>query len=163
MKSIPVQNESLRELASLIRTQRIAALGTLQDNAPMVSMVLYAAAADFTAFYIHVSQLAKHTRNLQGNSRVSLLISESEARVLDPQTVARVSILGIASRIARVDSEYEEIKSIYIKQNPQTEPNFDLHDFDMYRIDPTQARFIAGFGKIFDLGKQELSAVATIE
>jgi putative heme iron utilization protein len=132
----------------------------LQGNSPMVSMVLFASAEDFSAFYIHISQLAKHTRNIQANSRVSLMISETEFHLEDPQSLARISILGIASRIPLGDAEYEAIKSLYIEQNPQAAPNFELNDFDLYRIDPTQARFIAGFGKIFDFGKSELRQAA---
>ena len=61
-----------------LRTQRIAALGTISDTAPLVSMVLYVATADFSAFYIHVSQLAQHTQALRQDRRVSLMIVEPD-------------------------------------------------------------------------------------
>jgi hypothetical protein len=44
--------QARQSLARLIRTQRIAALGTIRDTAPLVSMVLYVAAADLSSFYI---------------------------------------------------------------------------------------------------------------
>ena len=37
-----MDDASLQLLAQLIRTQRVASLGTLRDGSPFVSMVLYA-------------------------------------------------------------------------------------------------------------------------
>ena len=48
-----VQSEKV--LAQVIRGTRIAALGTLRNEAPQVSMVAYIFAKDFSAFYIFVS------------------------------------------------------------------------------------------------------------
>ncbi len=77
--------QARQSLARLIRTQRIAALGTIRDTAPLVSMVLYVAAADLSSFYIHVSQLAQHTQPLRQDRRVSLLIVEPDSGETDPE------------------------------------------------------------------------------
>ena len=55
--------ESEKLLAHLLQTSRIASLGTSHDGAPFVSMVSVARADDGSAFYIHVSRLAQHTRD----------------------------------------------------------------------------------------------------
>ena len=55
-----------RELRLLPHTQRVAALGTLNDDgSPLVSMVPYALESGLACLVIHVSGLAAHTRNLQ--------------------------------------------------------------------------------------------------
>src|SRR5262249_40435804 len=55
---------SHQQLVALIRERGIAALGTLHDGGPLVSLVLYASVPDLSALYVHVSHLAQHTRDL---------------------------------------------------------------------------------------------------
>ena len=71
-------------LARLIRSTRVAALGTLHDGEPNLAMVAYAFAEDLSAFYILVSRLGKHTADMEANPRVSLLITEADDRRADP-------------------------------------------------------------------------------
>ena len=65
-------------LISLVRERSLAALGTILDGGPLVSMVLYASEPDLSCLYIHVSRLAQHTRGLLAQPRVGLLISEPD-------------------------------------------------------------------------------------
>ena len=59
-----MNTEELSVIAALIRSQRVAALGTLRDDCPFVSMVAYAAEPDFGGLLLHLSRLAAHTRHL---------------------------------------------------------------------------------------------------
>ena len=63
-----VQSEKL--LARILSTTRIAALGTIRDEEPRVSMVAFIAALDYSAFYVHVSRLAQHTVDMQKNKEM---------------------------------------------------------------------------------------------
>ena len=143
----------------LIETSQFAALGTLQAGAPYVSMVLYAASPDLGAFYIHISGLAAHTRNILADPRVSLMIQESSDDDRDPQTLARISIQGTAVEIDAEGDEFEIAQSAFLERNPQTERNFGLGDFRLFEIQPDHARFIGGFGRILDLSKEDLQQI----
>jgi hypothetical protein len=49
--------ESRKTLTRLIDTQRVAALGTLRDGAPFVSLVPFIVVLDATvSFYLHISR-----------------------------------------------------------------------------------------------------------
>lgn len=152
----------LPSLARLIRIQRVAAFGTLRDGGPLVSMILYAAAEDFASFYIHASRLAQHTQDLLGDPRVSLMIAETDTGSPDPQTLARVSIRGEAIIVPPTVDEYEEVKSSYLQKFPEAAFNFTLGDFAIYKIEPRAARFVAGFGKIFNLTVEDFKQAAEI-
>ena len=76
-----------------------AALGTLHDGAPFVSMVPYAIAADGSGFVVHVSKLAAHTKDMLADARVSLLVPDAEGGGKSAQALARVSVQGAARRI----------------------------------------------------------------
>lgn len=156
-----MDNQSQQTLARLIRAQRVAALGTLRDGGPLVSMILYAAAPDFSAYYIHASRLAQHTQDILQDARVSLMIAETDTGVPDPQTLARVSIRGEAVEVPPTIADYAEARLLYLTKFPQAFPNFGLGDFALYRIQPRRARFVAGFGQIFNLTLADFKKVAT--
>jgi putative heme iron utilization protein len=136
-------------LLNLIRNRRLAALGTLRNGAPEVSMVLFAASP--TSFYLHISRLAHHTQNILHDSRVSLMLAEPDDGERNPQTLARVSIQGDAVLIDDASAEHDEARSVYLEKFPSAAMNFGLGDFGLYKIEPRTARFVAGFGQIFNL------------
>ncbi|MBE0670139.1 MAG: pyridoxamine 5'-phosphate oxidase family protein [Anaerolineales bacterium] len=152
------QSEKL--LAHIIRTSRIASLSTLRDEAPQSSMVAFAAAGDFSAFYIHVSRLAQHTVDMQKNKHVSLLIVETDDGRADPQTLARVSIRGSAEQIQNGEPGYTPIKELYLARFPEAEQLFRLADFSFWRINPKGGRYVAGFAKAFNITPDTLKKVS---
>lgn len=155
-----MDEDSRRLLAQLVRGQRLAALGTLHEGRPQVTAVLYAAAADFRAFYIHVSRLALHTQGLRQDPRVSLLIAEPDTGAKNPLALARVSIRGHASEVLPDSADYEAVKQGYLTKFPEAAINFSLPDFSFYAIVPDAARYIAGFGRIHDLKGDDFTLAA---
>ena len=142
-------------LAKLLRKERIAHLATLRAGAPMASMTLYLPEADFAAFYVHVSSLAWHTQDMKHDGRVALSIGESDDRRADPFTLMRVSIRGDASQLAR---DHPALKARWLQRFPEQAINFELADFSFWQITPRDARFVAGFGRIYNLSAADLSA-----
>ena len=116
----------------------------------MVSMTLYLPAADFSAFYVHVSRLAWHTQDMQQDPRVALSIAESDDARVDPFTLMRVTIRGEAVQIP------DGPKDAWLARFPEQAINFQLADFSFWRITPRDARFVAGFGRIHNLSAKEL-------
>jgi putative heme iron utilization protein len=140
-------------LGRLIRGERIAHLATLRDSAPMVSMTLYMPEQDFSAFYVHVSRLAWHTQDMQHDSRVALSINERDDGRADPFTLMRVSIRGQAVQLA------DGPKEAWLARFPEQAINFQLADFSFWKIVPRDARFVAGFGRIYNVSAAELETL----
>ena len=155
-----MDSESGRTLATLLRTQRIAALGTLRQGAPLVSMVLYLPAADFSAFHLHVSRLAWHTQDMLADPRVSLSIAATDDGTRNPQVLERVSLRGEATALPNDAPEHEALKAAWLTRFPDSAIQFELADFSFFRIEPRDARFVAGFGRIHNLSAAALSAAA---
>jgi len=149
-----------KSLAEMIRSSRVAGLGTLRDGAPLVSMVAYLPEDDFSAFYIHVSQLAQHTQAMLASPHVGLMISEADDGRADPQTLARISILGEAEQMAKDDADYPKIQAQYISRFPKSAPLFGFGDFWVWKIVPRSARFVAGFAQAFNLTPDALKRVS---
>ena len=157
-----MDGQSEQTLAQLIRSTRIAALGTLHDGEPNLAMVAYAFAADFSTFYIHVSKLGKHTGDMENDPRISLLITETDDRRPDPQTLARVSIHGMAEILPRNTPSYAQIKNLYLQRFPEAEQLFSLGDFNIWKITPKGGRFVAGFGRAFNLVPEALKKASKL-
>lgn len=148
--------EASRLLATLLRSQRTAHLGTLRGGAPLASMTLYLAADDFSTFHIHVSRLAWHTQDMLQDPRVALSIAETDDARPDPFTLMRVSIRGNAVQIPNGEGEFGSLKAAWLGRFPEQAINFTLADFSFWRIAPRDARFVAGFGRIHNLSAEEL-------
>jgi len=157
-----MDEQSERTLARLLRETRVAALGTLHEGEPNLAMVAYSFAKDFSAFYIHVSKLGKHTTDMENDPRFSLLITEADDRRPDPQTLARVSIRGTAESLPRTDPGYDRVKQNYLERFPEAEQLFSLGDFNLWKITPKGGRYVAGFGRAFNLAPEALIKVSTL-
>jgi putative heme iron utilization protein len=157
-----MDEQSEQTLARLIRETRVAALSTLHDGGPNLAMVAYSFAEDFSVFYIYVSRLGKHTTDMENDPRVSLLITETDDRRADPQTLARASIRGTAEILPRTDPGYAQVKQNYLERFPEAEQLFSLGDFNFWKITPKGGRYVAGFGRAFNLVPEALVKVSTL-
>lgn len=155
-----MKTEIEKKLANMLRATRTAGLGTIRDGFPLVSMVAYLPADDFSVFYIHVSTLAQHTQDLLAEPRAGLLVNEPDDAQSDPQTLARISILGTAEQIASDDANYADIRTRYIARFPQSAPLFNFGDFGLWQIVPRSARFVAGFAQAFNLTPDTLRKIS---
>lgn len=148
--------EMTKRLSQLIRSHSTAALGTLHAEAPYVSLVPYAIAADGSGFIIHVSTLAAHTKDMLADARVSVLIAEAEGGGKSPQALQRVSVQGAARRIASDAPELNGFKDTYLARFPEAEQMFGFADFSIFLIRPVAARFVAGFGQAHSLSAESM-------
>jgi heme iron utilization protein len=151
-----MDDESKKILIELLKNSRTASLGTSNKNQPFVSMVAFSSSNNFNEFYIHVSQLAIHTKNILSNPKVSLMICQSENQNTNPQSLARISLIGNATVLKRNDENYTSVKQNYLAKNPSAEMLFNLGDFQIFKIEITEGRFVAGFAKTFNLSKKNL-------
>jgi putative heme iron utilization protein len=149
-----------QELVQLIHDHRTAALGTLLEGHPLVTMVLFDPEPDLSGFDIHVSRLAQHTQAMSQNPKVALMIAESDSPTRNPQTLARLSIQGYAEPLHSDGPLYEEARESYLQRFPKSAMNFDLGGFFLVRIRPITARFVTGFGKIHDLDAALMTSLA---
>jgi putative heme iron utilization protein len=152
-----------RMLFSLVSERSIAALGTIVDGSPLVSMILYACEQDLSRLYFHVSRIAQHTRGLLAQPRVSLLICQPDRASRNPLTLARVSVQGMAMPLQDGSPAFERARSLYLAVHPTAAINFQLPDFLLFGVHPESARFIAGFGKIFDLDRAAWASVGAMD
>ena len=155
-----MKHEELAIIAALIREQRQAALGTLHEQAPFVSMAAYAAEPDFGGVLLHLSRLAPHTRHLLAAPTASLLICEGDDGRDDVQTLARITLIGEARPLDPASAEYTHARACYLARLPAAEMLFALPDFLLFRFVPREARYVGGFARIYTLTPEHLRAAS---
>ena len=151
-----MRHEELAIVAALIRKQRQAALGTLHEQAPFVSMVAYAAEPDFGGMLLHLSRLAPHTTHLLAAPVASLLICERDDGRDDVQTLARMTLTGEARPIDATSSAYATARDWYLARLPAAEMLFSFPDFLLFRFVPREARYVGGFARAYTLTIEQL-------
>jgi len=153
--------EELANVAALIRAQRQAALATLRDGAPFVSMVAYAPEPDFGGLLLHLSRLAAHTGQLLANPAASLLICEGDDGRDDVQTLARITLAGAAEPVAQAG--VDAARDRYLARLPAAAQLFALPDFTLFRSVPREARYVGGFARAFSLTADDLRQAAGVK
>lgn len=147
-------------LRTLLQTQRVAALGTLNaDGSPFVSMVPFAVEPASVQLVIHVSGLAGHTRNLQTTPHVSLLVMQAEVAGEPVHALSRVTLEGVAAVFERDSAVWQLARDAYLARFPEAEPMTELGDFMFVGITVQGARQVAGFGAARSLDAETVAEV----
>ncbi len=133
---------------SLLRRSRQGALATLMPGSgdPYCSLVNIASHPDGSPILL-ISRLALHTRNLLGDARLSLMLDERAEG--DPLEGSRIMLAGQAEQADGDDVAM--LRRRYLNAHPSSEVFVNFKDFSFFRIRPTGAHLVAGFGRIVDL------------
>jgi putative heme iron utilization protein len=140
-----------REARLYLRRRHYGVLSTLSRKFagyPFGSVVPYV--LDHAARpVILISRLAEHTKNIDADPRVSLLVSDPSD---DVQAGARLTLIGDAVR------DGGEIGlARHLNYSPGSERLIALGDFTFYVISPRALRFIGGFGDIHWISAESYS------
>lgn len=144
-------------IRDILQTQQVAALGTLHDGAPYVSMVPYAILPGGEGFVILVSQLSAHTNDMLSSPAVSLLVVARPSSETPVHATARVTIQGQAKPCADLIQGQAEAKAAYLTKFPETAGLFSFADFLLFVIRPTSIRFVGGFAQAATLDPAALA------
>ncbi|NDC62681.1 MAG: hypothetical protein EBZ59_01525 [Planctomycetia bacterium] len=153
-------------LGSLIHGRAVATIATLHAGLPSASMIPFATDVGEGAggeqgrlrFVTHVSRLAAHTRDMLESPEVCLLITAPESPGTMPQALPRVSIPARATFVDPLHADHAVLRRIYLDKFPEAVDLFQLGDFSIVSLEPTSARFVAGFGRAMTLTPAQVSA-----
>lgn len=115
------------------------------------------------AYYLYLSALARHTMNLNLNPALSILLIESEQAAANPFSRRRIILQAEVEKISRQASAFTEVLDAFRHRFggfiDVIEP---LQDFQLFKILPTQGRFIRGFAQAYELSGEGLNQIRHI-
>jgi len=138
----------------LIRRGRAATLASAlasDGGRPYASLVSVAFDCDLAPLMLF-SELSDHTRNLAADRRASLLIEEA-ARLRNPQTGARATLVG---RIANTADERHEKR--FLARHPEAAMYAGFGDFHFFRFGLERVHYVGGFGRAVWLKADEVAS-----
>lgn len=153
-------NSIWQSFQAFIQPFQSAVLSTLSpQNEPQAS---YAPVLQQqNAFYIYISELADHTRNLQQNPKAELFFIEDESRCENIFARQRASIKITAQPIARDSEQWRDVMTQFGQLQPEMIPMLrELTDFHLFKLTPYHARYVKGFAQAFNLDGEQLKQVA---
>ncbi len=143
--------EAIAESKLLMRLARIGALATLEaaGGAPLTTLVGLASDFDGAPLFL-MSTLSRHTRNLAGDPRASLLLTGRHERG-DPLNHPRVTLTG---RVERRPEPRARVR--YLQRNPKAGLYAGFADFALSKLRIEDVHFNGGFGRAAPLTPAEV-------
>jgi len=123
-------------------TATLCTISKNEGNYPYGSFVTYAMYKGNPIFLI--SKLAEHTKNLQADSKSSLLIAEGGDD--NPLALGRVTLVGDCNKLSK--AERPSARSIFLEKHPSARFYVDFEDFEFYQLKVDSIRYIGGFGRM---------------
>jgi heme iron utilization protein len=145
--------EAVADVKRLMRLARTGALATLEarEGAPLTTLIGVASDFDGAPLFL-MSTLSRHTRNLVGDPRASLLLTGPHERG-DPLNHPRVTLSG---RIERCAAPRAKVR--YLQRNPKAGLYAGFADFALYQLRIDDVHFNGGFGRAAPLAPAEVLA-----
>ena len=136
--------DPLAESKRLLRQTRAGTLATLNGSGdPFASLITVATDPDGSPLIL-VSQLSSHTRHMDKDPRVSLLLAETGAG--DPLAHPRLTITGRAAKVVDPDAR-RAVRARFLARHPKAELYADFADFSFWRIAMEQIHLNGGFAR----------------
>ena len=140
------------EVESFLETfQTLVMASITPDVAPHASTAPYVRLGN--DFYILISTVAQHGRNLLSNPNVSLLFVEDESQCVQPFARKRVTIEAVASELSRDDETYniviERLKAHFDAELVTSLTQ--MGDFHLFKLSPKSGSVVMGFGRAYRL------------
>jgi putative heme iron utilization protein len=144
-----ILRDEVQEFQSSFRSVLMATVN--QDGVPEASYAPYVS-DERGNYYVFVSRLARHTRDLQETGHVSVQFIENEEATQNLFARRRLTLLCDAAIIPREGAAREG----FLDQFTQRFGLFvntlrGLRDFELFRLTPRSGLYVRGFGQIFRL------------
>ncbi|MDD2384055.1 MAG: pyridoxamine 5'-phosphate oxidase family protein [Sulfurospirillaceae bacterium] len=144
-------------MKTFIHNIQTVVLGTLdaQGN-PFSSYAPYI--YDNNRFYVYISDIATHTKNIQRTPKASLFFVEDESKTENLFARKRISLQCDSTKIVRWTERFETVLDLFAKK-------FDakmvatlqkMTDFNLYEFKVNYGEATFGFGKAYFIGGENM-------
>jgi putative heme iron utilization protein len=133
----------------ILRMARTGALATIDGGLPLTTLVGVASDWDGSPLFL-MSELSRHTKNLNADPRASLLLTSDGGRG-DPLNHPRITLNGVVRL-----REGEDGRDRYVRRNPKSKLYISFADMSLRRLDIESVHFNGGFGRADPLTPADL-------
>lgn len=143
----------IREFRDATQTLVLATVDA--EGTPNVSYAPFALLED--GYYILISEMARHTKNLLLNPKISLMMVEDEQACRTFFARKRLTFDARPERVTRDTPEWQAgIDALHARFDDTVSGLSKLEDFHLFRLVPLKGLFVKGFGKAFAVSGDDL-------
>ncbi|KII79825.1 HugZ protein [Vibrio renipiscarius] len=114
-------------------------------------------AFDSQAYYILVSDIAAHGRNLKTNRNVSIMMVQDESEAKQVYARKRLTFDTTAELVEKQSPVWHSgIAALQARFGEIIDNLSQLGDFNLYRLIPESGRYVKGFGQAFEISGNDL-------
>jgi len=118
---------------------------------------------DARQFYVYVSELSAHTSNLMETGKVSVLVIEDEGTAEILFARKRATFTCQAVHIERHNEEWESVITRFEEKFGKMMGFLKtMEDFHLFRLEPSYARLVLGFGKAYDVTGSQMDEIVHV-
>jgi heme iron utilization protein len=131
------------------------------DGHPDASYAVYV--FQDSAYYVYISELARHTENLMRSAKVSLMFIENEAQAQNLFARQRMTLECSANEIERDSEHFNRILDLFEQRfGSLIQMLRSLTDFHLFRIEPHSGSYVRGFAQAYKLYGEGLRQIRHI-
>lgn len=156
IKQARLQNRLGPEVQEFRDSRLTLQLATINgEGNPHVSYSPFA--FDQQGYYIMVSDLAEHGKNLKQNKQVSIMMIEDESQAKSVHARKRLTFDSTALHFDKASEEGQAgIAALIERFGEMAESLSKLNDFNLYKLVPDNGRYVKGFGQAFNVSGNDL-------
>jgi len=118
---------------------------------------------DSGSFYVYLSRLSDHTRELLQNPMVSVMLIEDEAEASQIFARKRITYLCESQTLESDEAGHDTVLELLTRRFGNVMILLQtLPDFVLFRLKPVSGRFVTGFGKAYELTGDGMDELAHI-
>lgn len=139
-----------------------AIIGTLdKDHFPFSSYAPYI--YDTNRFYVYISDIATHAKNIQANPKASLFFIEDESKTDNLFARKRISLQCDSVKITRSSERFEEVLALFAQKfdAKMVETLKKMTDFNLFEFKVTYGEATFGFGKACLIGGEQMNELVS--
>lgn len=154
---LETSSDAIDQARKLMRLARHGAVSVLEPETgyPFVSRTNCVLTMQGEPVFL-MSDLSAHTKAIKKDARTALLLGEPGKG--DPLAHPRITVIGKTERIDKEENPELEahLRTRYINRHPKASAYNSLPDFFIYKMTVERASMNAGFGKAYELTREEL-------
>jgi len=149
----------MKEFISTIKT---AVIGTLDSKGhPFSSYAPYI--YDNNRFYIYISNIATHAKNIQADPRCSLFFTEDESQTENLFARKRISLQCLSTKIQRESQRFEDVFALYNEKFDASTVEMlkKMTDFNLFELEVKSGEATFGFGEAYTIGGPDMNELVS--
>jgi len=145
-------------MTNFISKIKTAIIGTVdEDNLPFSSYAPYI--YDNNRFYIYISKIATHTKNIQTKSNASLFFIEDESKSENLFARKRISLQCTSVKVQRDSERFEEVFTLFSEKfdSAMVDMLKKMTDFYLFELEVKSGEATFGFGDAYLIGGDKMN------